>query len=69
MLSTESCRARAQECKLKAEAVHHALDRAKWLKLADDWMALTRIPFQAPDPNFRTMRKEEFDIRRWRGKL
>jgi hypothetical protein len=45
MLSVEKCRERSEECKRKAEAVSDARDRAKWLKLADDWTALTRLPF------------------------
>ena len=45
MPNAERCRERSEECKRKAEAVPDARDRAKWLKLADDWIALSRIPF------------------------
>ena len=40
------CRARAEECRCRAAEVSDGRDRAKWLELADEWEALTRIPFQ-----------------------
>jgi hypothetical protein len=43
----ERCRERAQECRRKAELVSDPRDRAHWLKLADDWIALSQIPFQS----------------------
>lgn len=46
MPNPERCRERAQACRLKAAAVPDGRDRAKWLKLADDWIALIEIPFQ-----------------------
>jgi hypothetical protein len=49
MPNPERCRERSEECKRKADVVTDARDRAKWLKLADDWIALSRIPFQT-DP-------------------
>ena len=45
MLNAEKCRERSEECKRKAEAVSDARERAKWLKLADGWITLSRMPF------------------------
>jgi len=44
MLNAEKCRERSEECKRKAEAVSDLRDRTKWLKLADDWIVLSRMP-------------------------
>lgn len=46
MPNTQLCRERAEACRRKAAAMADARDRAKWLKLADDWVALSEIPFQ-----------------------
>jgi len=51
MPNPELCRERAEACKLKAEAIPDVRDRAMWLKLADDWMALSEIPFQTRSPH------------------
>jgi hypothetical protein len=37
---------RAEECLRKAEIAGTASDRAGWLKLAEDWKSLSRIPFR-----------------------
>ena len=50
MPNRELCRERAEACRRKAEATPDARDRAKWLKLADDWMTLSEIPFQTRIP-------------------
>jgi hypothetical protein len=47
MPNPETCRERARECRRKAEGISDPRDRAHWLKLADDWIALSRIPFQS----------------------
>jgi hypothetical protein len=46
MPNPELCRERAEACRRTADAIPDGRDRAKWLKLADDWMALCEIPFQ-----------------------
>lgn len=46
MPNSAQCRERAEACRRKAEAVTNVRDRAKWLKLADDWVALSEVPFQ-----------------------
>jgi hypothetical protein len=46
MPNAESCRERSEECKPKADAVSDVRDRAKWLKLADDWLPLARFRFE-----------------------
>jgi hypothetical protein len=53
MPNLELCRERAEACRRKAEAIPGLRDRAQWLKLADDWMALCEIPFQALQPQGR----------------
>jgi hypothetical protein len=55
MPNLERCRERAEECRRRAEAVSHPRDRAQWVKLAEDWIALSQIPFQ-PDPTVDTTR-------------
>lgn len=50
MPNPELCRERAEACRRAAKAISDGRDRAKWLKLADDWMALSEIPFQAHRP-------------------
>jgi hypothetical protein len=37
---------RAEECLRKAEIASTAIDRADWLKFAEDWKELSRVPFQ-----------------------
>lgn len=46
MPNSAQCRERAEACRRTAEAVTNVRDRAKWLKLADDWIALSEVPFQ-----------------------
>lgn len=29
----------------KAESISHAIERTHWLELAEDWIALSQIPF------------------------
>jgi hypothetical protein len=53
MPNPELCRDRAAACKRKAEAIPDVRDREKWLKLADDWMALSKVPFQTKIPQSR----------------
>jgi hypothetical protein len=50
MANRELCRERAEACRRKAEATPDMRDRAKWLKLAADWMALSEVPFQTRSP-------------------
>lgn len=47
MTSLEKCRERARKCQRKAGIMSDPRDRALWLKLAEDWMAVSRIPFQS----------------------
>lgn len=63
MPNPEQCRERAQACRRKAEAMPDVRDRAKWLKLADDWMALSEIPFQTMPKS----REENPHVGLWRG--
>jgi hypothetical protein len=64
MLNAEKCRVRSEECKRKAEAVSDVRDRVKWLKLADDWIALTRMPFHtSPEAHYPKIPHRGF----WRG--
>lgn len=46
MPNSAQCRERAEACRRRAEAVTNVRDREKWLKLADDWIALSEVPFQ-----------------------
>lgn len=64
MPNAKRCRERAEECKRKADAVSDARDRVKWLQLADDWAALSRIPFR-PAP--KVHRPEAPLVGLWRG--
>lgn len=47
MPNPERCRDRAQQCRRMAEVVSDPRDRAQWLKLAEDWMAVSQIRFQS----------------------
>jgi hypothetical protein len=53
MPNPEWCRERADACRRKAQATSNVRDRAHWLKLADDWIALGEIPFQTSLPQGR----------------
>lgn len=64
MPNPETCRERARECRRKAEVVSHPRDRAQWLKLAEDWLALSLIPFQS-DSNADNPRGPQTGL--WRG--
>jgi hypothetical protein len=64
MPNLELCRQRAEACKRKAEAIPDLRDRARWLKLADDWMVLCEIPFQTLQPQ---SREENPLAGLWRG--
>lgn len=61
MPNLQKCNERAQECRRKAEVVSSPRDRAQWLKLAEDWMAFSRIPFQ-PETAIHETRFPEFDF-------
>jgi hypothetical protein len=45
MPNTNSCLERAAECKRKAELVADPGARNAWLKLAEQWVAFSQIPF------------------------
>lgn len=46
-----SCLERAAECKKKAELVADPVARSAWLKLAEQWVAFSQIPFhRTPQP-------------------
>lgn len=47
MPDLDRCRERAEDCRRKAELASGPGDRAQWLKLAEDWIAFSRIPFQS----------------------
>ena len=64
MPNPELCRERAEACRRMAQAIPDGRDRAKWLKLADDWMALCEIPFQTCLPQ---SREENSLAGLWRG--
>ncbi len=64
MPNPEMCRERARECRRRAELVSHPRDRDHWLKLAEDWMAFSLIPFQS-DPNADNPRRPQSGL--WRG--
>lgn len=64
MPNPERCRERAEACRRKAEVIPDGRDRAKWLKLADDWIALSAIPFQTMIPK---NREENPLAGLWRG--
>lgn len=53
MPNAAQCRERAEACRRQAATVPDVRDRAKWLKLADDWMALSEVPFQTGIPQTR----------------
>jgi hypothetical protein len=36
---------RAEACRQRAQALSDPRDRAQWLKLADDWMTVSRMQF------------------------
>lgn len=64
MPNPEACRERARECRRRAEGISDPRDRAHWLKLAEDWIALSRIPFQS-DSNVDQARIPRTGL--WRG--
>ncbi|HZR63050.1 MAG TPA: hypothetical protein VFA80_19060 [Xanthobacteraceae bacterium] len=64
MANRELYRERAEACRRKAEAISDARDRAKWLKLAADWMALSEVPFQTGSSQ---SREENPFAGLWRG--
>ena len=41
---------RARRCAGQAQMVSSAVDRARWRQLADQWMALSRMPLRKDDP-------------------
>jgi len=64
MANRELYRERAEACRRKAEAMPDVRDRAKWLKLAADWTALSEVPFQTRSPQ---SREENPLAGLWRG--
>jgi hypothetical protein len=46
MGSASEYQKRAEQCAERALLVSRADDRARWLELADEWSALSRIQFQ-----------------------
>jgi hypothetical protein len=64
MPNPEWCRERAEACRRKAQAISNVRDRAHWLKLADDWIALSKIPFQT---SLLQSREEHSLAGLWRG--
>jgi hypothetical protein len=46
MSSASDYQKRAEWCAKRAQLVTRADDRTRWLELADEWMALSRIQFQ-----------------------
>jgi hypothetical protein len=46
MGSASEYQKRAAECAQRAQIVTRADDRARWMELAEDWIALSRVPFQ-----------------------
>lgn len=45
MMTADVCRGRAAECMQKAELVVDPIARSAWLKLAEQWVAFSQIPF------------------------
>ena len=66
MRSPETCRERAEECRRKAAIISDPRDRAHWLKLAEDWMILSRLPLQSVTTAYDT-RVAQSGL--WRGEL
>jgi hypothetical protein len=64
MPNSERCRERAQECQRRAEIMSNPRDRAQWLKLAEGWIAFSRIPFQS-DPTADRRQTPQSGL--WRG--
>jgi plasmid stabilization system protein ParE len=50
MGSTGEYQNRARRCAGQAQMVSSAVDRARWRQLADQWMALSRMPLRKDDP-------------------
>ncbi len=46
MGSVSDYQKRAKQCSERAQIVASGVDRARWRHLADQWAALSRIPFQ-----------------------
>ena len=44
---------RARRCAEQAQIVSSTVDRARWRQLADQWMALSRMPLRKDDPAWR----------------
>lgn len=63
MGSASKYQRRAIQCAERALTVARAVDRARWLQLAEDWAALSRIPF----PGASELRNEPAGL--WRGEL
>jgi hypothetical protein len=66
MHDPERCLERAQECRRKAELMSSPRDRAHWLKLAEDWMAFSRIQFLSGS-NTNKMQAPRTEL--WRGEF
>jgi hypothetical protein len=46
MGSVSDYQSRAKQCSERARIVGSAIDQARWRQLADQWMALSRLPLQ-----------------------
>jgi hypothetical protein len=66
---------RAEACRKRAQALSDPRDRAQWLKLADDWITVSRMQFHTPSQHAKQEappRAAEQQTRRiglWRGEL
>jgi hypothetical protein len=70
MSSVGEYQKRAEQCAERAHLVTRADDRARWLELADQWSALSRIEFQKlparrdqPTALWRGERSERVDVK------
>ncbi len=50
---------RAEACRTRAQTLSDPRDRAQWLKLADDWMTVSRMEFH------RLPERDEEEARLW----
>jgi hypothetical protein len=63
MSSVSVYQERAKRCVEQAELVTRADDRAHWLRLASEWVAVSRIQFHRLPPT----QKRDDAYRLWRG--
>lgn len=67
MPNPDRCRERAQECRRKAKILSDPRDRSRWLKLAEEWTTLSRIPFQSDAVADQKRVPQQTGL--WRGEL